>query len=114
MCIERGVCVFPSCLTLVSLRITLARETPTEMSSLPLGLTLGAHCFGIKRIHCNIKKGSQHHPRFADRQLHPIFYLIFLSFVCPIDLQIRNSKNTPQYLGSHHNLFLINPPAICL
>ena len=52
MCIERGVCVFPSCLTLVSLRITLARETPTEMSC----LTLAVHYFGIKCVHCNAKE----------------------------------------------------------
>ena len=35
VCIEGGICILPSCLTLVSLRMTLVRETPTEMSSLP-------------------------------------------------------------------------------
>ena len=31
VCIEGGICVLPSCLTLVNLRMTLDRETPTEM-----------------------------------------------------------------------------------
>ena len=51
VCIEGGVCGLISCLTLVSLRITLVGETPTEMSSLPLGNTLGVHCFGIEWVH---------------------------------------------------------------
>ena len=58
MCIEGGVCVFPSCLTLVSLKIILDRETHIEMSSLVLGLTLGVHCFGIRIVHYNIKMNS--------------------------------------------------------
>ena len=45
MCIEGGLWVFPSCLTVVSLRITRVRETPREISSLPLGNTLGVHYF---------------------------------------------------------------------
>ena len=52
VCIEGSICAFPSCLTLVSLRITLVRETPTEMSSLPPDNTLGVQCFGVKWVHC--------------------------------------------------------------
>ena len=47
MCIQGGVCAFSSCHTLVSLAITLVRETPTEMSSLPLCLALEVHSFLI-------------------------------------------------------------------
>ncbi len=45
VCIEVGVCSFTSSLTLVSLRITLVRETPIGMSSLPLCLALEVHYF---------------------------------------------------------------------
>ena len=42
VCIEGGVCALPSCITLVSLRTTLVRETPTEMSSFPHCQYLGS------------------------------------------------------------------------
>ena len=51
-----GVCAFPSSLNLLSLRITLSRENPMEMSSLPLGFALEVHCSWIKMIHHNNKK----------------------------------------------------------
>ena len=31
VCIEGGICILPSCLTLLSVIITLDRETPVEM-----------------------------------------------------------------------------------
>ena len=50
--------MFPSCHTLVNLRITLARETLTEMSSLPLSLTLGVQYFGNELVYSNVQNGS--------------------------------------------------------
>ena len=53
-----GVCSFPLSLYLVSLMITLAKETPIEMSSLPLGFALEVHFSWNKMIHRNVKKSS--------------------------------------------------------
>ena len=54
--IKGGICVLPSCLTLLSLKMTLERETPTEMMltfSLALlwKFLLRSHC-----SYCNVKK----------------------------------------------------------
>ena len=58
MSIEGGVCAFFSCLTLVSLRVTLDRESPKEMSSFSLCLALKVHYFKIRIVHYNVKKSS--------------------------------------------------------
>ena len=56
MYIDGVECSFHSCVTLVCLRITLARETPKVMSLYTLGLTLGCSMFqGFKVAQCNSK-----------------------------------------------------------
>ena len=52
----RRLCALSSYFTLVCLRITLVRETPTEISSLPLFLPLDVSSFGIGIIHCKSQK----------------------------------------------------------
>ena len=50
--------MFPLCLTLHNLSITLSREIPMKISSLTLCNTLGVHCFDDELLYCKVKMNS--------------------------------------------------------